>query len=55
MPRRDAPVGGRSKDGIVIKACELWPQGLLPKVRINRDGETQRGEKGGEKEGDELS
>lgn len=55
MPRRDPPVGRRTQHGIVVKARELWPQGLLPEVRINGDGEAERGDEGGEKEGDELA
>jgi hypothetical protein len=55
MPRRDAPVGGRPKDGIVVKARELRPQEFLPKIRINGDRETQRSEESGQKDGDELS
>lgn len=55
MPRGNAPIGGRTQHGIVVKARELWPQGLLPKVRVNGDGEAERGDEGGEKEGDELA
>lgn len=55
MPRRDAPVGGRTQHGVVVETRELWPQGLLPKVGVNGDREAERGDEGGEKEGDELA
>ncbi|KAH6604695.1 hypothetical protein Trco_006402 [Trichoderma cornu-damae] len=55
MPRRDAPVGRRSQDGVVVKAREFGPQELLPKVRIDGDRKAQRGDKRAEEARDELS
>lgn len=54
VPRRDAPVGGRPQDGVVVEASELRPQRPLPKVRVDGNRERERRGEGGGEDDDEL-
>lgn len=54
VPRRDAPVGGRPQNGIVVEASEFRPQRPLPKVRVDRHRECERRGEGADKDDDEL-